>query len=1547
LASIEKVFFVWHNHAVVKKYDLCAILMMKKGQVRYLVLMMMALNSMSAIAQSVANYAVTRTSGNTYASIATTGSSFAGWRYSGAFSEDDNRSIATDIGFDFWYNGSRYTQFSVSTNGFMDFSSSTDDGGPDCDDYGYCNFQFSASNVDDGTWLALAPFYDDMTTAGGSDPLGTSIKYQLSGTAPNRVLTVEWIGMAVYQNTSPNVNFQVKIYETTGVIEYWYGIMNNGTNTFSYTVGINAETISGAPTAAELLTQQTANSTNFSNAPQNNLSTMPAANSKLIFTPVTPANPAGNLTFTGISNTEMTLNWSDWANNEVGYVLYYSIDNVNFFYQNQVAANSTSTVVSGLLPSTTYYWQVYAVTEGTLSQPLIGNAITLAPGTVTSVANGRWDRTATWDCGCIPSLADNVIVNNNVRIRSVADANDLTINNGGIVRFVRNTDRTLTINGDLLVNVGAQFYVDANSSALHTVNINGNITNNGSVNLLAGANNLADVYFTGKLGNQSISGSGATNAYNSLFLDKGFKSNTLEILSPAFSCNAEALNFISGGTFKFSSSGAINLTLFSTTRSIPGNGKVEMNSANSIMSFGGGIDLQGDLVLSTGTVNIGDAADENLTVNGGAIQINGGALNIAGRLDRSTTESAISYLQTAGVLTLPTVGSTSATLAPFMMDVTGSTFDVSGGTIIIEREGGGGTQDFGIITTGASLGNVTGGTLQIGNASAPASQIMGLELGTAIGSLVLNSANVTGQIVGSDINVLNNVELLAGTLVDNGNNITVAGDWLNSAGSFSGSSLVSLTGGNQSITSGTSVFNDLTLAGSGTKSIQDNLTALGDLTISSTLGLSTGGLQIAVGGNWINNGNFSRNNETLLLNGGGAQSVTGTTNNEFTNITVSKSGGAVSIDSDLNLYSTLSITSATNVDLDGTGSTVFRLVSSATDDARIAALDAGASLSGNMLFEKYFAGAGFKYWRHIGAPVTGATVADLQNEIPISGTFTGNDNGTGVIPINAFPSLYYYDAGAGLSGETLDDRWVVYPPSSDTEILNGAGTEARGYAIWVRETTPFAWNLTGPSNYGTIDLNISGANEGWNLMANPYPSDIDWDNAGWTKTNIQGNAIFVWDGVQYLTWNGTIGSLNNGLIAKGQGFWVQASSATPQLIATETVKTANNATTYRIAEEETHEQVIELTLATWAYKDKSYIQFSHYAQEGFDQYDAGKLTNSIFNLSTLSSDSIPLSINVRNLEMCETLIPIKIENAWNGEYTLRISYPSQIETAFVLSLHDGFTDVDYNLASINGLYNFTVNDENGAQEADRFWLKMTPRSLNQSLEVKINQDCNDASALHINLPTSQLNAMYEVYVNDVLDTILHGSGGQLDYQINNYLEIGPNNIDIQALTHGCLNESVRFHNSFDLIFKPVITLNESTNELKSVNGQAGLWYYNNELVSSEPTSTYSANDLSGGVYYLEVANDNCLLKSNEFLVTSLENDLNIELKVSPVPADRNITVNFSGRVERIIVSDVSGRIYYMAKQSVKEIDISSFENGLYFLTVDTGEEKYTVRFIKQ
>ncbi len=401
-----------------------------------------------AHAQSIANYAVARTTAVAYTSIFFSGTPCNSWRNTGAFINDDNRSNPVEIGFDFWYNGVRYTELSISTNGFIDFSTSTANGGPITGPYGYSNTRFSGVG---GTVLSLAPIYDDITTQGANNPLGNSIRTLLSGTAPNRNLTIEWFNMAVYQNTTPNLNFQVKIYETTGRIEYRYGTMTPGTANFSYTCGINGPVITLVPLATELKCQQTANTATISNGVQNNLVVLPATNSQLSFTPPVPANPPGALTFSGVQTSQMILNFANWATNEVGYVVYVSTDNVNYEFITQTAANATSATISGLYSNTTYFCRVYAVTEGCLSNALSGTQTTLAGTTYISVGSGNWGTAGTWNIGSVPGQFDNVIIANGhtVTVNANSLCHNISINQGGAASVLQvgnnNTSRSPTI----------------------------------------------------------------------------------------------------------------------------------------------------------------------------------------------------------------------------------------------------------------------------------------------------------------------------------------------------------------------------------------------------------------------------------------------------------------------------------------------------------------------------------------------------------------------------------------------------------------------------------------------------------------------------------------------------------------------------------------------------------------------------------------------------------------------------------------------------------------------------------------------------------------------------------------------------------------------------------------------------------------------------------------------------------------------------------------------------------------------------------------------
>ena len=158
----------------------------------------------SSFAQ-VSGYVFSQTSG-TYTEI-------TGGTVLGTATNDDSSFDALNIGFNFTYNNAPFSQISVNANGFMSL------GGAVLSSY-FALSTGTSNNV-------IAPLSGDLqgnTTSG-------ELSYLLSGTAPNQVLTVQWKNYRSFNATGDVNNFQVKLYETSNVIEVVYGdFTQNATN---------------------------------------------------------------------------------------------------------------------------------------------------------------------------------------------------------------------------------------------------------------------------------------------------------------------------------------------------------------------------------------------------------------------------------------------------------------------------------------------------------------------------------------------------------------------------------------------------------------------------------------------------------------------------------------------------------------------------------------------------------------------------------------------------------------------------------------------------------------------------------------------------------------------------------------------------------------------------------------------------------------------------------------------------------------------------------------------------------------------------------------------------------------------------------------------------------------------------------------------------------------------------------------------------------------------------------------------------------------------
>lgn len=133
---------------------------------------------------------------------------------------DDSASAVIGIGFSFTFAGTVYTDFSVNSNGLMRLS-----GLPVSNNW--------TNGIATGPFPAIMPLWDDGHTGSNG-----GVRYLLSGTAPNRKLTIEWT-IRSYSGETGNFTktFQVWLFETTNVVQFVYG---SGTNMTSASIGIAA-----------------------------------------------------------------------------------------------------------------------------------------------------------------------------------------------------------------------------------------------------------------------------------------------------------------------------------------------------------------------------------------------------------------------------------------------------------------------------------------------------------------------------------------------------------------------------------------------------------------------------------------------------------------------------------------------------------------------------------------------------------------------------------------------------------------------------------------------------------------------------------------------------------------------------------------------------------------------------------------------------------------------------------------------------------------------------------------------------------------------------------------------------------------------------------------------------------------------------------------------------------------------------------------------------------------------------------------------------------
>jgi hypothetical protein len=652
--------------------------------------------------------------------------------------------------------------------------------------------------------------------------------------------------------------------------------------------------------------------------------------------------------------------------------------------------------------------------------------------------------------------------------------------------------------------------------------------------------------------------------------------------------------------------------------------------------------------------------------------------------------------------------------------------------------------------SGGTVTSGTSSTLSVVGTTGAASNIIFTD-GSQLQSLVIDRPGAVT--IDGNISISSSLALTRGSLSNLGEVTMGEGSSVtrNSACSVSGAALLggpySLSYSGTSVTTGLEAqgsISNLTSGLSGTLSINLPLSLSGNLTVNSGT-VNTGANAISavdfvnsgtfnaptsslsVSGDFTNNGPFNTNGGTVVFNGSSTQNLGGSSLINFNNLTLAASA-SVSVQSNQNLRGVLTLNNNATLDADGSSDnavlTILSVDDAAGSDGSIAALGTGASVTGNVSVQRYW-GIEDNDFRYISSPVSNGTVQQLLDAgIFITG-YPGTDYPCGGLCDNDNGNLSYYVET--LTG-TFQNGWTDFPgqagSASDTFV------PGRGYGLYVwNGTQPTLWTSRGTINQGTISYTISRTAsspadpnaDGWNLVGNPYPSSIVWeDNAelpgGWTFGANISPTVWIYDEVaeQWMFYNRNTNTGNfDGVIATGQAFWVQVTSVTPSatLQIHEAAKTGSSGAYYRKAP--TTQNMLTVSLRRGEYADKAFA--IEQAGEHTAKFGTGRERMSVSFVDNQSKLAI-----FSSEESIETM-PLHVQVRESGDYQLVLA-SNGLEGYYLIDKLTGeYVAADKSMT-------FHVATE-GAEFADRFVVTRNVPSVEQQKEaVLISTFPNPVSA---------------------------------------------------------------------------------------------------------------------------------------------------------------------------------------------------------------------------
>jgi len=372
------------------------------------------------------------------------------------------------------------------------------------------------------------------------------------------------------------------------------------------------------------------------------------------------------------------------------------------------------------------------------------------------------------------NLLDKLVISNTtnyVTLTNNINVTDLTVN--GLFQYDNTNNRIMSVYDEVLINPGATLRAgQGGTTPFQYLNVRGNFTNRGTFDAFLSGFGYLTLNFNGTADATFSCTAPSTTDIFRIQVNKGTdrslilyfnKDNTTFSVQGGASTLFYETGASNTGTFKWIGNSAYtggafnvsnytinansafwidnpNVTITGQNNSAAVNGllrlsqgifnvgtainnTITVNPGGEIWLENGTINTQdylylngGTLRQNNGTINVGAFADRRLVFNtNGSLIMTGGTINVAGRI-RSDANMNLNISGTA-VINVPTIGNTTINEESIGLRGAANNITISGGQFNLLNRNTLGTTDYYI--NGATI-NITGGTLQIGDAATAA-----------------------------------------------------------------------------------------------------------------------------------------------------------------------------------------------------------------------------------------------------------------------------------------------------------------------------------------------------------------------------------------------------------------------------------------------------------------------------------------------------------------------------------------------------------------------------------------------------------------------------------------------------------------------------------------------------------------------------------------------------------------------------------------------------------------------------------------------------------